>query len=272
MPDALKASMRKKEQYLEPFLHLLKFLFIKHPRLEGDLFAELERFLSLSTEEFRKRRSIKGLLRLILSYHFLRKKMLKEIRISPDKRHLYARILSSQLLFPFGKKNVLGLAFVVHLPDRYDFFDQHHIYLAIQELTPTLQLVPGSFYFSQTSQDELGFFYIEIEKAEGREITLKEYKNLRTQIEKELKKRIERLSPSIFMMRNTEETMKNILVLGQELHYKTDIPQVTISLEKQTLQSLFFTVTLARILKKGDLSLKQLFEKWSAEVSFFFRK
>ncbi|MGH2613377.1 MAG: peptide ABC transporter substrate-binding protein [Rhabdochlamydiaceae bacterium] len=269
-PFNLKTSIAKTltQDQLEPFLQILTLLLHKYPRLKRDLFAELERFLNLSTEEFRKRRSTQSLLRLISSYHFLRKKMFREIRTSPEKRHLFVRLLSSQLSFPFGKKNVLGLAIVAHLPRRYEFFDEHHIHLALQELSPSIQFVPGSFYFSQTSHDKLRLFYVEIEKEDGSGFTLKEYKILKTQIAQGLKKRIERLSPSIFMMRNIEETMKNTLVLSQELNSSSDIPQLMISLEKQTSQNLFFTVTLVRILKKTDRPLRQLFEKLGADIKF----
>lgn len=255
-------------QHIEPFLQTLAFLIYKYPHLQKALLAELERFLILSTEKFREVRSIKSLLRMVSTYYFLRKEVLREMRIFPEKQHLFARLFSSQLSFPFGKKSVLGLAIVAHLPNRYDFFDEHHISLAIQELSLALHLVPGSFYFSQTSQDQLRFFYTEIEKEDGSKVTLEEYKILKTQIAQRLKKKIEKLSPSIFMRRNTEEVMKNILVLSQQLHSSADIPQVMISLERQTLQDLFFTVILVRPLKKKDPPLRQCFENLNTDIGF----
>lgn len=266
--ETLRLSAFKNNDF-ELFINHCHYMLSKYPHFEREFRRELERFFSLSTEEFRKIRSFKTVLRLVFSFLIYRERILKEVRLYPEKRHLFARLLSSPLSFPFGRKNVLGVVIVVHLPDRYDFFDEHHVHLAIQELSLSIQLVPSSVYFSQNSHDKLRFFYLEIEKLSGSGFTLKERKALKTQFISSLKKRIERLSPSIFMPRNTEETMKNILVLGQELHSSKDIPQVMISLEKQTLDQLFFTVTLAMISKKEDTPFRKLFENSAISTAFF---
>jgi oligopeptide transport system substrate-binding protein len=251
------------------FINHCQFILSKYPHFEKSFLRELERFFSLSSEEFRKRRSAKTILRLVLSSFLYREKILREIRLSPDKRYVFARLFSSQLFFPFGRKNVLGLVILAHLPDRYDFFDEYHINLAIQELSSCIQLVPNSVYFSQNSHDKLRFFYLEIEKPDGSGFSQKEHKNLKTHLVPSLKKRIERLSPSIFMSRNAEETMKNILVLSQELQSSSDIPQMMISLEKQTLDQLFFTVILTRILKGDDTSFRKFLESRTTSLEVY---
>lgn len=238
----------------------LKTLCDRYPQLGEELLADLKRFFIISSEEFRKIRSAKSLLRLVISYQLLREKILREVRISPGKRHLFTRLFSSQLFFPFGKKTVLGVVIAVYLSDRYDFFDEQHIHLAIEELSPSFQIVPGSFFSLQTVHDKAYFLYIEVEKEDGSFFLLEEHKLLRTQISQKLKKRIERLSPSIFMRPNIEEKIKNILVLGQEIRSTSDIPQITISLEKQTVQTLFFTVMAVCVEKKGALPIAQLFK------------
>src|ERR1700719_3420555 len=81
----------------EFFINHCQFILSKYPHIEKSFLRELERFFSSSSEEFRKRRSDKTILRLVLSSFFYREKILREIRLSPAKRHLFARLFSSQL-------------------------------------------------------------------------------------------------------------------------------------------------------------------------------
>ncbi len=243
-----------------------------HKKLESDLFSEMGRFLVLSSAEFKKRRSSHTVLRIIFSHDLLKKKILKEVRLFPEKRQLSVRLLSSELMFPFGNKTVLGLAIVLHLPDPYEYFDEQHILLAIQQLSSLMQIVQGSFYASQTSHDTVRSLYVEIEKRDGTDFTLQERKLIQAHLEEKLKERIEKLSPSIFMMGNAEEVMKNIFMLSGELNSPFDIPQVIISLEKQTTTDLYFTIVLVRSRKPSDPSLQHYFANIEDDITFLPEK
>jgi hypothetical protein len=100
-------------------------------------------------------------------------------------------------------------------------------------------------------------FYLEIEKEDGEQFTIDEIKLLKQEIPDNLKGRVEYLLRPIFMPRNEEEVMRNIIVLSNQLKYVKDLPQVIISCDEQTDKHLSFTVVLVRLLDQNlsDLSL-----------------
>lgn len=67
----------------------------------------------------------------------------------------------------------------------------------------------------------------------------------------------EKLHP-IFMPRNEEEAMRNMVILAQQLKYVDAPPQMIIAFEMQTTSNISFTVTLVRLLKAGERSTAEL--------------
>jgi len=65
----------------------------------------------------------------------------------------------------------------------------------------------------------------------------------------------------IFMPRNEEETIRNLIVLTSQIKYVSDVPQVSIHFEKQTEDKLLFTVIIARLLKGTIDPLRKILEK-----------
>lgn len=70
----------------------------------------------------------------------------------------------------------------------------------------------------------------------------------------------------IFMPRNEEETIRNLIVLTTQIKYVRDLPQVSIHYEKQTDVNLTFTVIIARLLKGNIDPLRKLLEKSSLKM------
>lgn len=228
-------------------------------QFDMEVFREMSTFYALSIPDFRKFRMPKHLTRVIVSHYLMRKKILHQLSVSPEKRHLEFRFLRSKLHFPFGTKSVLGLSIAVVLADRYETFEDSHIINAVQKFIPSIQIVKGSSYSYRPNQDPIKYIYLELEKKDGSSCTQQEIRLLNRELKDQLKKRIEKLIPSVFMIRNEEEVMRSILLLSQELRYLSDIPQVMINFDKQEGEELFFTVILVRVLKKHDLPLEKLF-------------
>lgn len=65
----------------------------------------------------------------------------------------------------------------------------------------------------------------------------------------------------IFMPRNEEETIRNLILLLGQIKYVRDLPQASIHFERQTDDTLAFTVLTARLLKKEMAPLRELLEK-----------
>jgi len=233
-----------------------------------DLLSEMGRFLALAEKSFFEPRSSR-LITKIISFHYLMRLNLTRLpSLYPEKRHVEVRFVKTDLNFYFGSKPVLGLIIGMSPLDNHEFFEESHISQAVQSLLPHLNTIKSSFYSYQKLDDPICTLYVEIEKKDGSTFSSKELQILKKGVGEELKRRVEKLVPSIFMHRNEEEVMRNILLLSQELKYLSDIPQVIISLDTQNLSEISFTVVLVRILKPNQLPIKKHFEMINAEMSF----
>lgn len=255
--DTKALSLDQKSSQIQMYLRKLSD---RAPRqFDTEIFREMSTFFALSMPDFRKFRMPKHLTRVIVSHYLMRKKMLHQLSVSPEKRHLEFRFVRSKLYFPFGTKPVLGLSVAVALTHRHEIFEETHVLDAVQKFIPDFQVVKGSYYFYKANHDPIKYIYLELEKKNGSSFQAEEVRLLNRELKEELKKRIEQLIPSVFMIRNEEEVMRNILLLSQELKYLSDLPQVMINFEKQEGEELYFTVIAVRVLKKLDLPLEKLF-------------
>ena len=232
------------------------------------LFKEMSRFLSLAPSSFCEPRPARLISKIVASHYVMRAYLQRSINLFPETRHLQVRYVRNELHFHFGSKPVLGLIMAVSILDKHDFLEETHIEQAAQSLIYGLQTVKGSFYTFQGIDDPVRCLYVELEKKDGAYISQEEMLLLKKELEEELKRRIETLVPSIFMIRNEEETMRNILILSQELRYLSDLPQVMISLDRQTSSEIFFTVILVRLQKSSQLSLQKKFERLPPTIRF----
>jgi hypothetical protein len=64
----------------------------------------------------------------------------------------------------------------------------------------------------------------------------------------------------VFMPSNEEEIIRNILSLSNQLKYVRDIPQMMITFDRQTRNSLLFTVVIVRVLHSDSKKIQELFK------------
>lgn len=264
--DTKALSYDQKSAQIQQFL---RQLIKRSPKqFDVELFREMSAFFALAHPDFRKFRIPKHLTRIVVSHYLMRKNLLHSLSIFPEKRHLEFHFIRSMLHFPFGVKSVLGLSIAVGLTDRYETFEDTHIISAVQKFIPDAQVVQGSYYFQRANHEATKYIYLELEKKNGSKFTQVEIFKLKRDLKEELKKRIEKLIPSVFMIRNEEEVMRNILLLSQQLKFVSDLPQVMVNFDKQGPSELYFTVLVIRILKEGDASLKEAFERLPQSFRF----
>lgn len=77
----------------------------------------------------------------------------------------------------------------------------------------------------------------------------------------EFVRQAENIVHPIFMPRNEEELIRNLIVLTTQIKYVRDLPQVSIHYEKQTDLDLTFTVIIARLLKGNIEPMRKILEK-----------
>lgn len=223
---------------------------------------------SYTSEEFQEQRAFPHLTRMIASMYLIRNRIERELRILPEKRHIILRFMQTKLSFPFGKKPVLGMTIGLNLFHKFEFFEEKHILLSVQKFFPHMRLVSGSFHRFQPAQNPIVTLYIELEKEDGSRFFPREVRTLRDHLVDEFSKRIEHLVPSLFMVRNEEEIMRNILLLSKELKALNDLPQMMISFDQHSQDDLIFTIALVRVRDIKSPSLQELLENVDSKIRF----
>ncbi|MBI3211639.1 MAG: peptide ABC transporter substrate-binding protein [Simkania negevensis] len=249
---------------------MLEALHLKLPYLvDASVFRELDRIASFLEEDFIQQRTPHHLAKLAYSIALARKSLSQKITLLPLKSSYDIRLSPFSLYFTFGSKPVLGILAHAHLKNKYEAFDEEHILLRIKKFISEAQLVKGSTYMFQTSKSTIKTLYFELDKKSGLPFTSEEIKRLKVLLKQEIELCMEQLVPRVFMTRNEEEVLKNILTLSREIHQVSDIPEVMILLDRQTPQEAIFTVILVRICKNEVPSLVELFAKVQGSFIFF---
>ncbi|MBS0622457.1 MAG: peptide ABC transporter substrate-binding protein [Verrucomicrobia bacterium] len=211
----------------------------------------------LAKKKYLDHRSPTHLFRLVLSIYHMRKKLLSSATFNSHVRHVAARWIPTNLIFPFSSKPVLGCLIGFNVMDRCELFDEENVVIALQKHFPELQLVKESYYQHTSQHEDFKLFYFEIEKKNGSPFSFVEQKRLKNNLESKIRNSIQQLSPSVFMNLNVEEVYKNLLLLSQEIHSIHDLPQVYITLDQHTGKEIAFQVILVQISPFHRFSLKE---------------
>ena len=268
-----KSLLETKILPLDHKMNLIRESFIKlihrfPDELDEILFERLAFMQAYASKEFREERSYIHIGKIILTFVLLRNHLQRELNSFPEKRHMKIRFIPTELSFPFGKKPVLGLSIGLNFFHQHEFFNEKHVLRAVQKFIPNIRIVAGSTYRANLLNDPIATLYVELEKDDGIPLTLDERKLLRRNLEEELKKRIEHLVPSLFMVRNEEETMRNILMLSRELKSPDDLPQMMITFDQHSQEDLIFTVVLLQVKKEGMPPLQDLMKNVDPRIRF----
>jgi hypothetical protein len=226
-----------------------------------DIFGQMQHFFLSCREDFKQIREHAHLSRIVYVFYLFRKRLRKVMEKAPDKRHVSFKAGQIRLHQPFGIQRVLGVFIGMNFLKKHELFEERHVLKALQEHLPDAHLIEGSLFVYLQKEEGLQILYLEIQKQDGRLFSPLEIQNLRNRFPKTLEHQVEKLMPTLFMPRNEEEVMKNIIRLSQELKYLKDIPQVFISFEEQTDVELTFTVVLVRVLLEKTPALRDLFFK-----------
>jgi hypothetical protein len=235
---------------------------------DQDVLTEMQHVLVMCRDDFKAARDCRLLSRIITVHYLFRKNLRESVKIAPTQRHLSLKFIKSVIDTVDGPKKVLGMLVGINFLKDKEVFEQKHLMNAIRAHIPDVQVIENSFFANRRGTEHICTFYLEIEKEGGGDFTSKEIQLLRQELPSHLKDSIEHLMHPVFMPRNEEEIMRNILSLGNQIKYLRDIPQVYISFDEQTHANLFFTVILVRVLKPNEehVSIQDMFKE---KGSFF---
>lgn len=236
--------------------------------IDKSVFKELDRIVANLEMTFINQRCTQHLAKLAYSIYFIRRKFPRDMTLLPFKDYFDMRIFSSSLYFTFGSKPVLSVLTHAHLKDKYEIFDEEQILSIIRKIMPEAELVKDSVYTFQPFKNSVKTLYFEICKNSGGAFTFQEIKNLKDLLRREIKFSIEQLVPRVFMIRNEEEILKNILILSREVQMISDLPQVMILFDQQTHQEVIFTIILVRVLTRDQWSIEECFTTLPLDVEY----
>ncbi len=264
------ADLEKASRY-SPKLALarknLEKLHSKFSRSTDVPYKGLDRIEAALEASFIDQRSAQHLAKLAFFIHFVRKNLSKDIAVLPFDDHHDVRLLSTFLQFTFGSKPVLGILAHSCPKDKYEAFDEDHVLFTIQKSVSEAQLVKGSVYTFQASKNTVKTLYFEIDKRSGLPFSKEEIGRIKKLLKREIKFCVERLVPQVFISRNEEEVLRNILTLNQEIHEASDLPQVMIQFDQQSSQEVTFTAIVVRGCKKEAVSIYESLMKMKGEFT-----
>jgi len=226
------------------------------------IFSQMQHFLVTCREEFKAARDYHHISRIISNLYSLRQLLNQNVEAQPQQRHIILKFFKTRLLLPKKQEPgqyVLGVLVGLNFLREHEIFDKSHLIAAIKRYIPSARLVEGSFFDDRSQNSLIQTNYIEIEKCDGADFTHEEIQILRLHLPEELKAHVEQLTHPIFMPRNEEEVLRNIMALSHQLRFVTDIPQVIISFEEQRGSELCFTVVLLRVVGPlGESAIERL--------------
>ena len=235
------------------------------------IFSQMQQFLVTCREEFKEGRDYHHISRMISNLYSLRKLLKQNVKGASTKRHVSVKFLKTRLLssgVSNVEKPVLGVLVGLNFLGEHELFEESHLMTAIQKYLPSTKIIPHSSVIDRDAETSIQTLYLEIEKFNGCDFTLDEVQLLRSNLPDHIKGHIEQLTHPIFMPRNEEEVLRNIMALSRQLRYVHDMPQVILSFNEQTKDELSFTVILVRILGEKAPTVEELFIKSSTDLKY----
>lgn len=241
-----------------------KIVSLIQARKEGcdsSIVSQMQRFLVSCKEEFKSDRDPTHISKIISILDLLRKLLVQKVSASPDKRHAIVKLLKTAVNENGKKRAVLGVLVGINILKEYEIFEESHLIKAISHFIAQIKPIKNSFFIDRNKEKKIQVLYLEIEKEDTSDFTIEEVGFLREGLEEKIKGHVESLIHSVFMPRNEEEVLRNMVTLSRQLKYVQDIPQVIISFDQQQGSSLGFTVVFLRVLKSNSPSIASILEK-----------
>ncbi len=245
------------------------YLIKRFPDLfQIEFLNEMQHFLVTCSDSFKFSRKARHLSRIITLQYLFRKKLVELAKKHPRLKHFVIKIFRSSIQQYDQSKPVLALLLGYHSGKDRESMSEKTILKAIQSFIIGAQIISHSFLQNQSGIDHVSFCYIEFAKQNGTLFTFAEIAHLKKHLPAELSQGMDQRLHPLFMPRNEEEIMRNMLILSEQIKFVKDIPQTSISFDEQSHSHIYFTVILARLLKSQVLPIYELFKKTPSVVEF----
>ncbi len=226
-----------------------------------DIFSTMQHILINFDENFLHTHEVQYLKKLVTTLYLLKKQLCGAIVMAPQKRHFFLKLMPGKLQHPFGVKKILGICIGINFLREHEILAKRHLIKVVQTFIPETFALDKTYYSYESEEEKVHLIYLEFEKEHGEAFSTLEMVLLEKRLPIHLKRRIEHLQRSLFMPRNEEEVMRNVITLGQQLRYVNDLPQMVITFDHQTETHLLFTVILVRLIKSSSKPIADHFEE-----------
>jgi hypothetical protein len=258
----LKLSSEKKNALISE--QMAPLIASNSKLFQRNIFTELQNFLFQFQSYFVVERNVEHVSKLVSIIYLFKKEIAEKIIIKPKERHLSLEVLSSTYDNSSAKPFV-ALLIGVNILKPNEVIAREHIEKALKAIIKT----PFRIQFFQSidkTNHSLRLLYFEIVKADASTFDPQELKVLQSQLAKSIKVHIKRTINPIFMAKNEEEILKNVITLSKQLKYVHDIPQVMINFHRQNDEDLIFTIIILRIKRAKSFCIEKRLERCSHQL------
>lgn len=249
----------------EHIIHIIKKL---PETVDYEVLREMQHVLVMCRDEFKAARGSRHLSRMIITQYLFRKAAKRALERNEDKRHISLKINRATIATSEREVSVLAISAGITFTEEKEIFDERMFINAIQTFLPYVLPVPKSYIMSRRGGEKFATLYIEVERQDGVRFTSQEIGTLRRELPSELRTQIGCMMHPVFMPRNEEEIMRNILSLGAQVKFIRDIPQVFITFDEQSPSHLYFTVILVRVVSPGSQAIHTLFARQPTTLEY----
>ncbi len=238
-----KASSENNTQSIRN--HISPLLDKKPQYFKRDLFNELHLFIFPMSKNLKDPRSILYLSRVV-SYSYLLQKNIT-YNSSPEQK---GSLVSTKILRTHIKgqeyKKLIGVITAIGQGVNHEISDENQILVCIHSIIPSAKLIPNSVINSKKNSSEARIIYLEIIKNSG-DFSKQEIAQLQNNLTREILSKLGTFNNTIFMPRNEEEVLRNVLTLSNQIKFPSDLPQIMINYRSQEKNHLQFTVIIVRV-------------------------
>ena len=246
----------------------ISLLIQKRPQnFDYDIFHQMQHFLFNTGQEFKAYRDCTHMARIISVFYLLKRALISQTENCAE-RLIKVKLRKTWLQLPLGFKKVLGVFLAIHFLNDDEQFEQVHCMRMIKNCFPDFHYIEGSYFSYIPQEGQIHLIYLELEKKDTSEISSQDLKKLNEKLIDEVENGIHSLMHPLFIPRNEEEVMRNVILLSKQLRYFRDIPQVIINFDEQLETDLLFTVILVRVRQALDLPIQQLFNSKASSLIF----
>ncbi|MGL5627066.1 MAG: hypothetical protein ACRDDW_06115 [Candidatus Rhabdochlamydia sp.] len=238
----------------------ISLLIEKRPQdFDYDIFHQMQHFLFNTKQEFKAYRDCTHMTRIISVFYLLKRALVRQAENYSVERLIKVKLRKTWLQLPLGFEKVLCVFLAIHFLNDDEQFEQIHCVRMIKSCFPDFRYIEGSYFSYFPQEGQMHLIYLELEKNDKAEISSQELKKLNEKLIDEVENGIHSFMHPLFIPRNEEEVMRNMILLSKQLRYFHDIPQIIINFDEQLEADLLFTVILVRVRQVSDPSIQQLF-------------